>query len=422
MSVAVPSAVATSRTAWVNRRWGILISALLAFMVVFNVTFAALPSPSTLGAVVRGGTVALLWFGASAFRRFAIEEPGSVVLLCALVAYGFLQWTLTGFSDASQVIRLFAFGLYGIYGALLLATLFEGDEHAFARSCAVAGVIQAAFIIFSFISRDYRTWLSGIVAQSGNIDIVTGLGAPGFSNSSGALLSVSQAGCVFAALFASRVALRRVSRIAYVFAAVVITASTFLAGRTGVLLSCIFLGAFGVEAALRRRWSTVAAGGVAIVAMALVGNVALQIAADRAGVDATLLKSWSLELFTHGTSTASYGDLASQPIPPVSFTTLIGTGLVSASPPWLGSASGNDSGYVQTYYALGLPATIVFYLTVAYLALRSTLRSSAPYLLGVLALGMFLVEAKEPFMFKAPLTIIFFTFSFLRLARREASL
>jgi len=413
------SRVTTSRTAWVNRGWGIMLSGLLAFMVIFNVTFAAIPSPSTLGAVIRIGTVALLWFGIAPFRRFAIEEPGALITLAALVIYGFLQWVLSGFVDASQLIRLFAFGLYGIYGALLLATLFEGDERAFARSCSIAGVIQAVFIVVSFVSPDYRLWLSGIVEQSGNIDIVTGLGAPGFSNSAGALLSVAQAGCVFGSLVASRLATRPASRHAYVVSAIIISASTFLVGRTGVLLACVFVGIFAVEAIARRRWMVIGTGVAAILTMVILGSVALQVAADRAGVDADFLKSWSLELFTHGTSAASYGDLASQPIPALSFATLIGTGLVNASAPWTGSASGNDSGYIQTYYALGLPATVLFYLTVAYLAWRSSLRSSAPYLLGVLALAMFVVEAKEPFMFKAPLPIIFFTLAFLRLARTE---
>jgi len=201
--------------------------------------------------------------------------------------------------------------------------------------------------------------------------------------------------------------------------AIIISASTFLVGRTGVLLACVFVGIFAVEAIARRRWMVIGTGVAAILTMVILGSVALQVAADRAGVDADFLKSWSLELFTHGTSAASYGDLASQPIPALSFATLIGTGLVNASAPWTGSASGNDSGYIQTYYALGLPATVLFYLTVAYLAWRSSLRSSAPYLLGVLALAMFVVEAKEPFMFKAPLPIIFFTLAFLRLARTE---
>ncbi len=390
------------------------------FMVVFNVTFAAMPSPSTLGAVIRVGTVALLWLGVRVLRRFVVEEPGASLTLVALLIYAAVQWMLTGFADASQLVRLFAFCLYAIYGALLLATLFEGDELAFARACAIAGIIQAVCIVFSFISPDYRQWLSGVVAQSGNIDLVTGLGAPGFSNSAGALLSVAQAGCVFSALVAARRSVRTGTRVAYLLAAIGITASTFLAGRTGVLLACGFLTLFGADAIARRRWAVVVAGMVSVVVLAAIGNIALRAVADRAGVDPDFLKSWSLELFTRGTNTASIGDLSSQPVPPLSFATVIGTGLVNAPAPWIGSASGNDSGYVQTYFALGLPATIVFYLTVAFLALRSALRSETPYFLGALALAIFLVEVKEPFMFKSPLPVIFFTFAFLRLARTEA--
>ncbi|MEO7101909.1 MAG: hypothetical protein ABI119_01105, partial [Gemmatimonadaceae bacterium] len=93
---------ANIQTRWVNRRWGVLVSSLLMFMVVFNVTFAAMPSPSTLGAVIRVGTVALLWLGVRVFRRFVVEEPGTSLTLVALLIYVAVQWMLTGFADASQ--------------------------------------------------------------------------------------------------------------------------------------------------------------------------------------------------------------------------------------------------------------------------------------------------------------------------------
>ncbi|MEO7041262.1 MAG: hypothetical protein ABI035_03270 [Gemmatimonadaceae bacterium] len=417
-SVAVPALV-RQRRAWFDTPLGVALSALVAFMVIFNVTFAAVPSPSTLGAVVRIGTVFLIWIGIGAYRGFVNDEPGALLLLLALTGYAFVQWALTGFADSGQAVRAFAFVLYGIYGALLMVSLFRGNEMAFVRACTLAGVLQAVLIVYSFTSPDYRVWLSGIVQQSGNIDLVTGFSAPGFSNSAGALLSVSQAACTFAAVYGARQARRVGGEIAFVVAALLITASTILAGRTGLILSCAFLGVFGVDAAFRHRWRVMGAAFICVLLLAIVGNAAIQAVAARAGADPSFLKSWAFELFQKGTGAGSYSDLASQPIPALSLSTIVGTGRVTASAPWMGTASGNDSGYVQTYFALGLVASVLFYATVVWLSLRGALRAKAPFLLGAFAVSMFVIEAKEPFMFKSPMPLMLFALAFMRYAGRE---
>ena len=411
--------VVRSQRAWFDTPFGMAVSGVAAFMVIFDVTFAAVPSPSTLGAVVRVGTVFLFWIGIDAYRRFVIDEPGALLLLLALTGYAFVQWALTGFADSAQAVRVFAFVLYGIYGALLMASLFRGDDMAFVRACTIAGLLQAALIVYSFMSPDYRVWLSGVVQQSGNIDLVTGFSAPGFSNSAGALLSVSQAACVFAAVYGSRQARRLGPQIAFVVSALLIAASTVLAGRTGLILSCAFLGVFGVEAAVRKRWRVVAAGLICVIVLAVAGNAAIQAVAARAGADPAFLKSWAFELFQKGTGAASYSDLASQPIPALSLSTIVGTGRVTTAVPWIGTASGNDSGYVQTYFALGLIASVLFYSTVAWLSLRAVMRANASLLLGAFAASMFVIEAKEPFMFKSPMPLILFALAFMRYARPE---
>ncbi|MEO7217059.1 MAG: hypothetical protein ABI026_02610 [Gemmatimonadaceae bacterium] len=410
---------ARRQRAWFDTPFGLALSGVAAFMVIFNITFAALPSPSTLGAVVRVGTVFLLWIGIDAYRRFVNDDAGALLLLLALTGYAFVQWALTGFSDSGQAVRAFAFVLYGIYGALLMASLFRGDDMAFVRACTIAGALQAVLIVYSFMSPDYRVWLSGVVQQSGNIDLVTGFSAPGFSNSAGALLSVSQAACVFAAVYGSRQAQRLWVQIAFVVSALLITASTVLAGRTGLILSCAFLGVFGVDAAVRNRWRVISAALICILVLAIVGNAAIQAVATRAGADPAFLKSWAFELFQKGTGAASYSDLASQPVPGLSLSTIVGTGRVTAAAPWAGTASGNDSGYVQTYFALGLIASVLFYSTVAWLSLRATMRANAPLLLGAFAVSMFVIEAKEPFMFKSPMPLMLFALAFMRYARPE---
>src|SRR5262249_46557179 len=107
--------------------------------------------------------------------------------------------------------------------------------------------------------------------------------------------------------------------------------------------------------------------------------------------------SWSLGVFQRGAADPVLNDLVGQPVPPVTLETLLGTGLVVDR---YGNASGNDSGYIQTYYALGLVMAAVFYLAVAALMLKYAIRARYAFPLMALVASMFIVEYKEPFVFK----------------------
>ena len=78
---------------------------------------------------------------------------------------------------------------------------------------------------------------------------------------------------------------------------------------------------------------------------------------------------------------------------------MVGTGLVAGAA-GEGNATGNDSGYVQTFFALGLIGGGLFYGAVAALLLGLVRRTKDGALLGVLTVAMFVIELKEPFLFK----------------------
>jgi hypothetical protein len=86
-----------------------------------------------------------------------------------------------------------------------------------------------------------------------------------------------------------------------------------------------------------------------------------------------------------------------------------------------GNASGNDSGYIQSYYALGLVVSVLFY---GFLAghLSGYLKASRGKGMHVLLVAlMFVIEAKEPFIFKYGMPFFCLAAVYL-LAAREAGI
>jgi hypothetical protein len=105
----------------------------------------------------------------------------------------------------------------------------------------------------------------------------------------------------------------------------------------------------------------------------------------------------AFEIFIHRGEVGSVTAVANMPIPPLSVETLLGTGLVRTAG---ANVTGSDSGYVQSYYALGLVMAAFFYLSLARVFLAYLGRIPEKLLYGMLVAAMFLIEAKEPFIFK----------------------
>ena len=96
-------------------------------------------------------------------------------------------------------------------------------------------------------------------------------------------------------------------------------------------------------------------------------------------------------------------------IPKLSYSTIIGTGLVKG-PNGEGNASGHDTGYIQSYYSMGLIFAIIFYLSY-YLLLISLVKKSRDFVGFILVLVLVLIESKEFFIFSY--TYPFFLLSFI---------
>jgi hypothetical protein len=124
---------------------------------------------------------------------------------------------------------------------------------------------------------------------------------------------------------------------------------------------------------------------------------------------------WATEIFLRGRETGSWTDLKHMPIPPLTSDTFAGTGRLEAMG---ANASGSDSGFVQTYFALGLPMTVLVYAGFFGSAAVLTASSKSPVRYSVLFLAMLIAEIKEPFLFKYTLPFFFLTAATLSLSPR----
>lgn len=381
-----------------------LLAALL-FAALYNISFRLAPA-------VTSGRVAILILLAlyagslrHAWRQTLGPSQPQIACLILVTLYAAAQFVLEG-SDVTQLSRLVNFGFYVLLGAPLFAVASGHSLRRFLQAMVLATSAQALFIAISFVSPGYRAFLADILVQGGNIPLTAALQVPGFSNSAGALLSLTQGLGVFAALLAARLAPRRGTRRAYFMLAVACMLSIIVVGRTGLQLSIGLFVAYFVLAGPVALGRAIVTSVLLAVALTSGGAYFLTTISARNPESARTLE-WAFEFFLKGRQGTFFREfLGEQTIPPLTVGTLVGTGRVAAED-GIANASGSDSGYVQTYYALGLPAAMIFYgafftLAIARLAQVRTEVITLALLVAVTAL----LEVKEPFIFKYALPFV----------------
>ena len=116
------------------------------------------------------------------------------------------------------------------------------------------------------------------------------------------------------------------------------------------------------------------------------------------GFNSDWFVDWIREGFSFR-SNSTVEQLKEMYVPPLSFKTLLGTGRV-ISENGLTNASLNDSGYVQTYFSLGLFMSVLFYVSFLFLSFYRWLLGERNIFILFLLVILFLIEYKEPFIFK----------------------
>lgn len=371
------------------------------FLLLANISFLGMERLTTGRVVI---VLMLLW--ALAEGRKPFHFLASRVWLPFLpIAYVAVQYLLVG--DSEQLSRFVNLAIYSYFGAALFASL-AGDAKVvlWAILCAIA--LQSVIILFSFVNLDYRAWFDNVVATNSNYDASYLYRAPGFTSSGGASLSLTQSMGVLAAWLLLRQQQPEpvTGGMTYLvaFLGLLATASCVVVGRTGLLLSCLFLTLLLLES--ESRWR--------LLALLLTVVIGVWLYAG-AFISSALGDSFSLDYFTTWAFTSfagedsSIAELSSMQIPALSLDTVVGTGLgglVNGANP-----SGHDSGFVQTYYSMGLVFALVFYAAYLYVLLYC-LRWLPPRWQILLTAVFFLLEIKEPFVFKYSEVFIVLSLSF----------
>ena len=116
--------------------------------------------------------------------------------------------------------------------------------------------------------------------------------------------------------------------------------------------------------------------------------------------------NWAFSIFTGEDNTLS--NLSGMGVPSLGVDTLLfGYGVVKLAAG--GNASGSDMGYIQVYYLMGMSMALMFYSILAFYLFRYWHNAGRNSLLALLILPLFLVEMKEPFIFKYMYCFFIFT-------------
>ena len=369
----------------------VVLSTIFIFLVIYNISFKFVP-------IFTSARVAILLLGASFVVRglkypFKIGHYPFLILTFLLPVLG--QHLFSG--DSTQTSRIVHLFFYSFVGASLLSAL-SGSLKVALFSYTAAVSVQAVIIIVVFFNIELREIIDSFIVVGGNFGVYSLYRAPGFTSSSGADLSVIQAmgvvsGILF--LYTTKINSYFLQNALVFFLIIICGISTLFVGRTGLLISAVFIFGylfFSFSIIKIKNWAYICLG--IIIIYTLISSWSFYVSRiDNFNEDYFL--DWAFGSFI-GKDT-SVDDIANQPIPPISIETVFGTGMVTG-PDGIGNASGHDSGYVQTYYSMGLILSVTFYLFLAYvLALYVKGHGVIAWLLFMV---IFVIELKEPFIFK----------------------
>jgi len=137
----------------------------------------------------------LVWLGRPLVLdlfAFVRRCPWFTVMLIVCVGWLSLLWAAAEQRDATQLSRLLHFVGLSLFGALGLARSWVRSSALSGRDFVCRPPAEWLRAI-SYVSPDFRSLVAGLLVAGGNIDPLSPVQVAGFSNSSGAALSVVQA-------------------------------------------------------------------------------------------------------------------------------------------------------------------------------------------------------------------------------------
>lgn len=384
----------------------LLIKCIFIFGFIYDINFSFLPRLTT------GRLCFLALIIYSIFKKKGIPRVAMsfILILCFILVIVLMQYSYS--SDSTQISRIIWFTLYGILSPFLFINFIK-SKNEFLYLISIAVVIQAGLSIFSFINPSIKSLFYNLIIYTSNFDEDQSLRAVGFASIGGAALSVIQSIGVITILFLFRTNVFGFYKSLLLWGGIiVIILSIVLIGRTGLFISFFCILLYFISEI--RNVKNVIVFGLIIFALYQINWLTIleRATTDVSGFNITIFTEWVENAFKIKNNDTTEV-LTNMPIPSLSVETLLGTGMV-VDPSGVGNASGHDSGYIQTYYSLGLLMATFFYFS--YLSfLIKQIPPKGKYLY-LLIFVMFIIEIKEPFIFQY--IYPFFVLSMIRLMRK----
>ncbi|WP_408049363.1 hypothetical protein [Tenacibaculum halocynthiae] len=266
------------------------------------------------------------------------------------------------------------------------------------KSILLATSIQSLILIYGFFNPSLKIFFDSIIFFGANFSSENLYRALGLSSSSGAALSLVQSlGVGVGLIYLGDKKTKNKSIV--VILIIICIISTIFIGRTGLLLSLLFLGTYMYyTVSLKKIMIYLLFTFLFVFSSLTLSKVFTSQLNSIEGFSSEYFVNWLSDAFVVKDNKTVNALLYKQNIPELTLKLFfLGTGTIAINGI---NTSGHDSGFIQTYYSIGLIFTFIFYFSFIYYIVRKfsySLGLIKTTLLCVIILGL---EFKEPLLFK----------------------
>lgn len=383
--------------------YSFFLKLLYIFFVLYDINFTFSPSFTTARVSIIVLILILITKGKKV--HFHGKIINFILVLLFLITCSILQAAFS--NDFIQTSRLFFFMFNSVLGAYFIMP-FIRDKNELFWLFLIACSIQSVITLYAFFIPSFKLVLEQYVIYGGNFGVDYVYRSVGLSSTSGAALSVVQSiGVIAAGLLIKDNSNASKNKTIIIILGILCFLSIFVIGRTGLWISFLFIGIlFGTN--YRFILSIL---GVMIFFYFVDINSILEMTTSNIGnFSAEYFSEWLGDAFTVSNN-VTVGAINQMRVPPLTWQTIIGTGKITNIDGT--NAAGNDTGYIQTYYSLGLLLTSVFYTSLLLFLLSYLKNLKNKKALYILILITFFVDLKEPMLFKYALPFFVFCVFFM---------
>lgn len=367
----------------------------LLFLYVFNIKFIGAEFYSTLKFALLLG---LILYGSKSIKKLCneIEKNPIIYMAFAFVLIWASIVSIAGSANSKVVFTVINLFILSIFSTFIFFYAFQ-SRIDFLKSFLLIVNVQAFFVFLSFFNPDFRQFTSEILVSTSNININNAARVAGFTNSTGSALSFTFALGVFAAMYLALHTQNFKLRALYFISSFFIISSTLAIGKLGFYLSVGFVFITLLMISIHSKNGFFQSIGLVFL-LSCISLISISFL-DMEGQTEYIFRR-TFALFVSGED-KTIKALTEMPIPELNIDTIIGHGGLDIFGQT--NAANSDSGYIRTYFSLGLVFSIILYLTIFFYIFKKisqeTVKSSF-FMLLILLICLFITEIKEPFIFK----------------------